>query len=512
MGSEFLEVAKRVFEAKRMPMSPRQIVDFAVAQRMFSDKRAGKTPHQTMKSKLSVHIRKHGDESPFVRTAPGRFYLRSLVERNQTLYEAVPYQKSMSGEDVLVFDTALMDDRWRFQGIQRHWKKVHDRLFRRSRCKYLDRLSAENSNAHKQVLTYVLVTRGENVLSFRRGNYNRTEDYLKGSECIGFGGHVSQKDFNLFSMHDMGLQECVVRELSEELELPAKDLQRIRTGEGLSCIGVLNDDSSDVGRRHFAFLYKYEASDDPYWEKPARGEKSITQLKWLNAEGSVLPIWLFEYWSQLCLRMYFPHLVRSTPAFRITRTKPLSPPHLLCVLGTVGSGKTELTRLLCKAYGYDEINSGRVLAELLGIPPVPQTPREQFQQHAWKYIQKRNGPTKLAAAIAEKAMVCGSDRVLIDGIRQRSTLNALVKQMGKSRTGLIYVHTLPDLAYQFYTARDSATGSIFDFLNIRQAPVELDVEEFIGIADAVLYNWTGIRDYVRIIHAMMQRLNIGRAK
>ena len=304
-----------------------------------------------------------------------------------------------------------------------------------------------------------------------------------------------------------------MRELSEELSLPPKDLHRIRTGEGLSCIGVLNDDSSDVGRRHFAFLYKYEVSEDRYWERPVRGEKSITQLKWLNAEGSVLPIWVFEYWSQLCLRTFFPHLVRATPAYRITRTKSLSPPHLLCVLGAAGSGKTELTRLLCKEYGYAEINSGRVLAELLGIPPVPQTPREQFQKYAWEYIEKRNGPAKLAAAIAHKVMACDSDRVLIDGIRQRSTLDALLDQLAKRKhTGLIYVHTLPDLAYKFYTARDNSKATIFDFLKIRNAPVEQDVEEFIGIADAVLYNWTGKKDYVRIIREMMEKLNIERVK
>jgi predicted NUDIX family phosphoesterase/dephospho-CoA kinase len=511
MSSEFLEVAKRVFEARRTPMTPRQIVDFAISQKMFSDKRAGKTPHQTMKSKLSVHIRKHGDASSFVRTAPGRFYLRSLVEPDQTLYEAVPYQKSLSGEDVLVFDTVLMDETWRFQGIQLHWKKIHERLFRRNNCKYLDRLSAESSNSHKQLLTYVLVTRGEDVLSFRRGNYNRTEDYLKGSECIGFGGHVSQRDVNLFSTHDMGLEECVVRELSEELALPEKDLQRIRNGKGLSCIGVLNDDSSDVGRRHFAFLYRYEVSDDPHWQRPVRGEKSITQLKWLNTQ-SVVPIWLFEYWSQLCLRTYFPHLVRATPAARITRKKSFSQPHLLCVLGAVGSGKTELTRLLCRDYGYEEVNSGRVLASLLGIPPVPQTPRNEFQRRAWTFIQEPTSPQTLAAALSARVKECSSDRVLIDGIRQRATLDSLIDQMGKAHTRLMYVHTLPDLAYQFYAGRDKAGGSIFDFLKIRQAPVEQDVEEFIGIADAVIYNWTGIRDYRRVIHTVMRELQIRRRR
>lgn len=210
MASEFLEVAKQVFEIKRIPMTPRQIVDYAISQGMFSDKRAGKTPHQTMKSKLSVHVRRQGEASIFVRTAPGRFFLRELATPDQ-LYEAIPYQKSMAGEEVLVFNTALMDSSWRFQGIQRTWKKIHDKLFRHGNCTHIPRLTAERIDTHKQLLTYVLVTRGEDVLSFRRGNYNRTEDYLRGSECIGFGGHVSRKDIDLFSASDMGVRECVIK-------------------------------------------------------------------------------------------------------------------------------------------------------------------------------------------------------------------------------------------------------------------------------------------------------------
>jgi len=84
LKSEFLIVAKQVLEIAQRPMRPQEIVSVAIRNGMLSDKRAGKTPHQTMKSKLSVHVRKHGDKSIFVRMEPGKFYLRhllSLVQR-----------------------------------------------------------------------------------------------------------------------------------------------------------------------------------------------------------------------------------------------------------------------------------------------------------------------------------------------------------------------------------------------------------------------------------------------
>src|SRR2546422_6419167 len=41
-------------------------------------------------------------------------------------------------------------------------------------------------------------------------------------------------------------------------------------------VGALNDDSSPVGRRHFAFILRYEASDDPAWD---RSEEHTSELQ-----------------------------------------------------------------------------------------------------------------------------------------------------------------------------------------------------------------------------------------
>ena len=74
-------------------------------------------------------------------------------------------------------------------------------------------------------------------------------------------------------METMGVLECASRELMEELHLPPPDIERLRGHKGLHIIGIINDDSSDVGRRHLALVMKYEVSPDRYWESPERGEK-----------------------------------------------------------------------------------------------------------------------------------------------------------------------------------------------------------------------------------------------
>ena len=266
LKSEFLRIAYKLFERHKKPMSAAKLVDLAYEEGMFSDKRSGLTPKQTMKSKLSVHIRRHGGESPFIRTEPGRFYLRHLLKSGERIYHAVPLQPPPTAERVLVFPTAVLDPRLRFQGLKMRWKNIHRAVLKPEHCRYVDRLTAEQDDEHKQVLTYIVVSRDREILAFRRGTFNRVEDFLRGAYCVGFGGHVSEYDLTLFSASDFGLAECAIRELSEELTLPQADLIRLRDPRFLKPVGVINDDSSAVGRRHFAFLFRYEVSEEDVLE------------------------------------------------------------------------------------------------------------------------------------------------------------------------------------------------------------------------------------------------------
>ncbi len=57
LRSEFLRVAQMLMEEERRPMSPAELVVRAYERKLFSDKRSGRTPHNTMRARLSVHVR-----------------------------------------------------------------------------------------------------------------------------------------------------------------------------------------------------------------------------------------------------------------------------------------------------------------------------------------------------------------------------------------------------------------------------------------------------------------------
>lgn len=507
MKSEFLIVAKRLMETERKPMSPRNLVDLGQERQLFSDNVAGKTPYQTMKSKLSLHIRRFGEASPFVRTAPGHFYLRTLLNGGETPFDAKPIRPPKSREKVLVYRTSELDSITTWQGVQTTWKRTARSIFTRLKPHYIHRFDVEQDNNFTQILTYVLVSRGDALLAYRRGTYNRVDKFLQGASCVGFGGHVVETDLDLFNEETMGIYECASRELMEELRLPKADIKRIKRHEGIEIVGLINDDSSDVGRRHLAFVMRYEVSQDPSWDQPERGEKAITQLRWISArESRWVWLWNFEYWSQLCLREFAPPLVHVRPAYRLLRRSPLKPPHIVLVVGPVGSGKTLATEVLKQEFGYVEINTGEVVAQLLGIPPVPKTPRNQFQEKAWKFISTDSGPESLARRLLEIARDHNGPRILIDGLRQRATLDRMKDLAGDRRIGIMFVHTPPDQAYSFYASRIAQGASMNDFLAARGAEVEGEVESLISSADAVLYNWTGRPQYRETIKALMAEL------
>jgi predicted NUDIX family phosphoesterase len=508
MKSEFLRVAKSLFEKYKTPMSAKELVNLGIEDKVFSDNRAGLTPAQTMKAKLSVHIRRHGAASPFVRTKPGHFFLRRLLDPTQPIYEAPPLNPPAPTERVLVFPASTLDRIGRFQGISLSWRRYQGALLKHPPCGYLDRIPAEQDDHNKQVLTYILVTRGAKLLAFKRGTFNRVEDFLRGSHCVGFGGHIAESDLTLFNTADLGLFDSAIRELSEELLLPNLDVERLSRREGLTLVGVLNDDSSPAGRRHFAFLFRYEVSEDAQWNRPERNEKSITQLRWLEPNEGNVSLRQFEYWSQLALRSFYPTSVHVEPAFLVRRRRPFIPPHVLCVIGPVGSGKSEATSILREEFEYLEINSGRILAQLLGIPPVPETSREEIQRRGMEFITEPSGPTTLAAAIWREIAAAHQQRILVDGIRQAATLRVLASLADSHgmRFAKLFVHTPPDVAYRFYKSRSESPLRIQEFLKLREADVEREVYSMIGSADAVLYNWAGKPMYRNAVRGLMKEV------
>jgi dephospho-CoA kinase len=306
------------------------------------------------------------------------------------------------------------------------------------------------------------------------------------------------------------VKSSALRELAEELHPDSHD-RRPRSHQiresGLVYRGVLNDDSSDVGRRHVAIVFEYQVQNWRKWSRPQRGEASINQLEWIDTEADQIDLNEFEYWSQLCWREFFPSIVDAQPSYRILRKRPFRGPHLLLIVGTIGSGKSAATEFFHDWLGYVEINSGKVLARILDLPPIPRTGRARFQAAANTFINSKTGTRRLAREICKVADSVVSPRVVVDGIRHRETLR-LLKECSKRDVAVVYVQAAPDIAYKLYSSRERQNIPPGRFFELYSAPVESDVRYLIQDADVIIYNWSGKDEYDAILDQLGTELGL----
>ena len=245
----------------------------------------------------------------------------------------------------------------------------------------------------------------------------------------------------------------------------------------LECLGVLNDDSSEVGRRHVAIVYRLWMNDWSMAQKLEKGESTLRALAWLDLTDPNIDLTEYEYWSQLCLRRYYSASIVSQPVIRHLNLKSTRRARILVVAGRIGSGKSETSRFLGQHLNVDVINSGVALQHLMQTPPIQEIGREEFQKRAERFIRQTTGPQRLASALGRLVAEASSSRVIIDGIRQPETFMALGDQ-GFDRPALMYVHTPPDAAYEMYRLRETASSldvTYRDFLRVFDAPVEADL-------------------------------------
>jgi predicted NUDIX family phosphoesterase/dephospho-CoA kinase len=514
----YLWVAETVLQKHKRPLSARELVNYGLEDGLFPATGLSQTPQKSMQARLSLDIL-HNDQSRFVRTSRGRFLLRehlgeatrdelSFENSKLSVYTANRRVPTDPKEFVLCTPEKHYSKYIGFQGIGRIGLNDPLDFLTAAGTLYLPRTFAETMNEFKQIVTYTVIQHQSKVLSFRRGLYNRAATFLRGAHCIGFGGHVSEEDNTLFSFDDFGIRQNATREIWEELMLP--EGRPNIAPQSLEYLGVLNDDSSDVGVRHLAIVLRYWVQDWAQWKNVSRGEASINRLRWVNTVGEPIDLAEYEYWSQLVIRRFFPSSMTTVPSFKIQRRSAFGKPHVLCVVGSIGSGKSATCRLFVDRGAYVEVNSGKVLARLLDLPPIPRTSRERFQAAAETFIMLPDGPRSLGAALAQEVKNAHSNRVVIDGIRHAETLEAL-KNATDLPVALLYVYTPPDVAFEMYSSReadDEKMTTFAKFISLYAAPVESRTRYMLGEADVITFNWLGMDAYEHTLVQLIKALGI----
>ncbi len=191
---------------------------------------------------------------------------------------------------VLVFAADLLDRIGRFQGYCLDVDHYVKTLLDPANNRFMERDLAERDPRFKQIIPYVVLRFRDSVFSYVRGK-KASESRLRAMRSIGLGGHIEPADRSLFQSDEVLYGEAARREVEEEVDLRSTYRERV--------VGLLNDDSTEVGRVHFGIVHVWDLAEPSAQKR----EGQITQSGFVSLSDLPADDDQLETWSQLTRRI-----------------------------------------------------------------------------------------------------------------------------------------------------------------------------------------------------------------
>ena len=193
-----------------------------------------------------------------------------------------------ANEKVLVFPRSLFEQLGVFQGFSADVSRYLPVILEPKNNSFMPRADAETNLSFKQVIPYVVITDGKSILHYVRGK-KAGEQRLVAKGSVGIGGHINDEDHTLFAFGEQAFQDAVRREVCEELSIQGEFSARP--------VGLINDDSTEVGQVHFGIVHVLFCTPD----QVKKNEQVITQVEFVPIDELKAKREHMETWSQICL-------------------------------------------------------------------------------------------------------------------------------------------------------------------------------------------------------------------
>lgn len=192
-------------------------------------------------------------------------------------------------EHVLVIKRSLFDELGAFQGFCADSARYLQAILASGNNFFMARPEAELDPTHKQIIPYSIFRHQGRYLIYTRGGKSG-EKRLVAKRSIGIGGHINPHDEREDSLAETTYFNGVEREIDEELNIVGSHSQRV--------IGLINDDSNEVGRVHLGVVHLFELDS----AQVTSNEDAIQDLRFLTPGELQADIDSLETWSQICVR------------------------------------------------------------------------------------------------------------------------------------------------------------------------------------------------------------------
>lgn len=161
-----------------------------------------------------------------------------------------------------------------------------ERLFNAAR--FSPRAALESDDTRKQLIPYVVLRFQDQLFAYSRGMQS-SEKRLVEQWSIGLGGHIELRDNSLFSDAAALYRDAARREVFEEVSLDTTYDEHV--------VGLLNDDSNDVGRVHLGIVHAWNLGE-PHVR---RAERKIRSSSFVRIGEVGRRRQEFETWSQVLI-------------------------------------------------------------------------------------------------------------------------------------------------------------------------------------------------------------------
>ena len=189
-------------------------------------------------------------------------------------------------EHVLVITRALLDQLGSFQGFQPEVNRYLEAMLAPGANFFMERPAAELDPTHKQLIPYSIFHHDGRYLCYTRGGKSG-EKRLVSKRSVGIGGHINPVDQSHDGLGETMYFNSIEREITEELVIGGTHTQTV--------IGLINDDSSEVGSVHLGVVHRFELSS----AEVSSNEDAIQDLQFLTLAELKAKHEELEAWSQI---------------------------------------------------------------------------------------------------------------------------------------------------------------------------------------------------------------------
>lgn len=199
----------------------------------------------------------------------------------------------MHTERVLVVPTQLLHELGYFQGFTAQVDRYLEALQSPRHASYRPRGEMEQDPRFKQLIPYVIFRHTDDAGRISLFHYTRGtgqgEARLHRKRSIGIGGHICVDDAGTPDPYSEGMR----RELAEEVVIETRFREQ--------CVGLINDDQTDVGKVHLGVVHVLDVEQPQVRPR----EDEIVAAGFSPPADLLQALDAFESWSQICLSALF---------------------------------------------------------------------------------------------------------------------------------------------------------------------------------------------------------------